>query len=35
MNALPWLHPARVAKLEAALRERILEIAGALGTMDQ
>jgi len=32
---LPWLHPARVAKLEQALRERILIIDGAMGTMIQ
>lgn len=24
MTTLPWLHPERVAKLQAALRERIL-----------
>ena len=35
MNALPWLHPARVAALEAALRQRILVIDGAMGTMIQ
>ncbi len=35
MNTLPWLHPDRVAKLEAALRERILVIDGAMGTMIQ
>src|SRR5690606_31226481 len=33
--ALPWLHPARVAALEAALAERILVIDGAMGTMIQ
>ncbi len=32
---LPWLHPGRVALLEAALRERILVIDGAMGTMIQ
>jgi 5-methyltetrahydrofolate--homocysteine methyltransferase len=32
---LPWLHPARVAALEAALAERILIIDGAMGTMIQ
>ena len=31
----PWLHPGRVALLEAALRERILIIDGAMGTMIQ
>ena len=35
MNALPWLHPDRVARLEAALRERILVLDGAMGTMIQ
>ena len=35
MKTLPWLHPERVAKLEAALRERILVIDGAMGTMIQ
>ncbi|MBB6599373.1 homocysteine S-methyltransferase family protein [Luteimonas sp. MC1825] len=35
MNTLPWLHPARVALLEAALAERILVIDGAMGTMIQ
>src|SRR5690606_21542313 len=30
-----WLHPERVALLEAALRERILVIDGAMGTMIQ
>ncbi|MGJ4728690.1 homocysteine S-methyltransferase family protein [Luteimonas sp. SDU101] len=35
MHALPWLHPDRVALLEAALRERILIIDGAMGTMIQ
>ncbi|WP_372390896.1 homocysteine S-methyltransferase family protein [Xanthomonas sp. NCPPB 3582] len=33
--ALPWLHPERAAKLTAALRERILIIDGAMGTMIQ
>jgi 5-methyltetrahydrofolate--homocysteine methyltransferase len=35
MNTLPWLHPERVAGLEAALRERILVLDGAMGTMIQ
>ena len=35
MNSLPWLHPDRVARLEAALRERILVLDGAMGTMIQ
>ena len=35
MSALPWLNPARVAALEAALRERILILDGAMGTMIQ
>ncbi len=35
MNRLPWLHPGRVARLEAALAERILIIDGAMGTMIQ
>ncbi|NLA68592.1 MAG: 5-methyltetrahydrofolate--homocysteine methyltransferase [Gammaproteobacteria bacterium] len=35
MNALPWLHPGRVALLEGALAERILVIDGAMGTMVQ
>ena len=35
MNALPWLHPARVAALEDALANRILVIDGAMGTMIQ
>jgi len=35
MNTLPWLHPDRVAKLEAALAERILVLDGAMGTMIQ
>ncbi|MEG8126214.1 homocysteine S-methyltransferase family protein [Xanthomonas hortorum pv. gardneri] len=33
--SLPWLHPERAEKLRAALRERILIIAGAMGTMIQ
>ena len=32
---LPWLHPDRVALLEQALRQRILVIDGAMGTMVQ
>ena len=32
---LPWLHPARVAALEAALARRILVLDGAMGTMIQ
>ena len=35
MSALRWLQPERVAKLETALRERILVIDGAMGTMIQ
>lgn len=35
MKPLPWLHPERVARLEAALAERILVIDGAMGTMIQ
>ncbi len=35
MKLLPWLHPERVAKLEAALAQRILLIDGAMGTMIQ
>lgn len=35
MNRLPWINPDRVARLEAALRERILVIDGAMGTMIQ
>ena len=35
MNTLPWLKPDRVAKLEAALAERILILDGAMGTMLQ
>ncbi|KAF1688036.1 5-methyltetrahydrofolate--homocysteine methyltransferase [Pseudoxanthomonas broegbernensis] len=34
-RTLPWLHPRRVALLEASLRERILIIDGAMGTMIQ
>jgi 5-methyltetrahydrofolate--homocysteine methyltransferase len=34
-SELPWLHPARVAALDAALAERILIIDGAMGTMIQ
>ncbi len=34
-RTLPWLHPARVAALEAALADRILIIDGAMGTMIQ
>ncbi|MGV6484367.1 homocysteine S-methyltransferase family protein [Stenotrophomonas indicatrix] len=35
MPALPWLHPERVELLLAALRDRILIIDGAMGTMIQ
>ena len=35
MNKLPWLHPERVARLEAALAQRILVIDAAMGTMIQ
>jgi 5-methyltetrahydrofolate--homocysteine methyltransferase len=35
MSTLPWLHPERVARLEQALRERILILDGAMGTMLQ
>ncbi|WP_267224041.1 homocysteine S-methyltransferase family protein [Dyella silvae] len=35
MSTLPWLHPERVALLEKGLRERILIIDGAMGTMLQ
>ena len=35
MPALPWLHPQRVESLLAALRDRILIIDGAMGTMIQ
>ncbi|WP_440223457.1 homocysteine S-methyltransferase family protein [Dokdonella sp. MW10] len=34
-HSLPWLNPARVAALEAALAARILIIDGAMGTMIQ
>lgn len=34
-TTLPWLHPDRVAALEAALARRILLIDGAMGTMIQ
>ncbi|HEV7122242.1 MAG TPA: homocysteine S-methyltransferase family protein [Rhodanobacter sp.] len=35
MSALPWLHPDRVDALEQALRQRILILDGAMGTMLQ
>ncbi|HET9484981.1 MAG TPA: homocysteine S-methyltransferase family protein [Xanthomonadales bacterium] len=35
MKTLPWLHPDRVAALEAALARRILVLDGAMGTMLQ
>ena len=35
MNTLPWLHPDRVAALEAQLARRILILDGAMGTMIQ
>jgi 5-methyltetrahydrofolate--homocysteine methyltransferase len=35
MSTLPWLHPERVAALEAALRQRILILDGGMGTMLQ
>ena len=35
MKTIPWLHPKRVAALEAALAQRILVIDGAMGTMIQ
>jgi len=35
VSALPWLHPERAHALLAALRERILIIDGAMGTMIQ
>ncbi len=35
MKTLPWLHPGRVDALQAALRERILVMDGAMGTMIQ
>jgi 5-methyltetrahydrofolate--homocysteine methyltransferase len=34
-DTLPWRDPARVARLDAALAERILVIDGAMGTMIQ
>jgi 5-methyltetrahydrofolate--homocysteine methyltransferase len=35
MNTLPWLNPTRVQALQQQLRERILVIDGAMGTMIQ
>ncbi len=35
MTNLPWLHPDRVEKLQAALSQRILVLDGAMGTMLQ
>ncbi|MFD0738072.1 homocysteine S-methyltransferase family protein [Lysobacter koreensis] len=35
MNTLPWLNPARAEALQQRLRERILVIDGAMGTMIQ
>jgi 5-methyltetrahydrofolate--homocysteine methyltransferase len=35
MNTLPWLNPARAETLQRLLRERILVIDGAMGTMIQ
>ena len=35
MNTLPWLNPTRVAALEALLRQRILVLDGAMGTLIQ
>jgi 5-methyltetrahydrofolate--homocysteine methyltransferase len=35
MSTLPWLHPDRVAWLDAALRTRILILDGGMGTMLQ
>ena len=35
MSTLPWLHPDRVAQLEAALAQRILILDGGMGTMLQ
>jgi 5-methyltetrahydrofolate--homocysteine methyltransferase len=35
MSTLPWLHPARAEALTQRLRERILVIDGAMGTMIQ
>jgi 5-methyltetrahydrofolate--homocysteine methyltransferase len=35
MNDLPWFDPERVSQLEAALKQRILVLDGAMGTMIQ
>jgi len=35
MHELPWLHPARAERLQRCLRERILVMDGAMGTMIQ
>lgn len=35
MTDIPWLHPDRVEKLDAALAQRILVLDGAMGTMLQ
>lgn len=35
MNSLPWLNPARAQALQQQLRNRILVIDGAMGTMIQ
>jgi 5-methyltetrahydrofolate--homocysteine methyltransferase len=35
MKRLPWLHPGRVARLQAALDERILVLDGGMGTLIQ
>lgn len=35
MNSLPWLNPARAESLQQRLRDRILIIDGAMGTMIQ
>ncbi|MBA2238117.1 MAG: homocysteine S-methyltransferase family protein [Lysobacter sp.] len=35
MHSLPWLDPVRVERLQQCLRERILVIDGAMGTMIQ
>ncbi|HUH89697.1 MAG TPA: homocysteine S-methyltransferase family protein, partial [Lysobacter sp.] len=35
MQTLPWLHPERTEALQRGLRERILVIDGAMGTMIQ
>ena len=35
MDTLPWLHPDRVEKLNAALVQRVLVLDGAMGTMLQ